>query len=51
MIKIVGLEAVKEKKVIAIGPITGKALEKNNISYEMSSEYTTKGIIDKLLEN
>ncbi|MTK11454.1 MAG: uroporphyrinogen-III C-methyltransferase [Clostridiaceae bacterium] len=50
MIKIVGLESIKQKKVISIGPITGKALEKNDVNYEMCSEYTTKSIIDKLLE-
>ena len=51
MIEIVGLEAIKQKRVISIGPITGKALEKHGISYEMCDEYTTKGVIDKLLES
>lgn len=50
MIELVGLEAVKEKKAISIGPITGKALEINNITYEICEEYTTEGVIRKLLE-
>ena len=46
MIEIVGLEAIKEKKAIAIGPITYKELEKNGIEAVMSKEHSTNGIID-----
>lgn len=49
MIKLVGITAIKEKKAVAIGPITGKELEKHNIVYDMSLEYTTDGVIDTIL--
>lgn len=50
LISIVGLDNIKTKECIAIGPITGKELDKNNISYIMCEEYSTDGIINKLLE-
>lgn len=50
MISMVGLDKLKSKKCIAIGPITGNELEKNNIPYEMCEEYTTDGMIKKLLQ-
>lgn len=50
MIKIVGLEAIKQKRVISIGPITGKALDSHDVSFEMCDEYTTKSVLDKLIE-
>ncbi|OAA94748.1 uroporphyrinogen-III C-methyltransferase [Clostridium coskatii] len=50
MIELVGLSAIKEKQVISIGPITGKELKKHDIDYEMSEEYTTDGVIKRLLE-
>jgi uroporphyrinogen III methyltransferase/synthase len=50
MIKIVGLESIKRKRVISIGPITGKALDRCGVNYKICEEYTTKGVIDKLLE-
>ncbi|MBV7275245.1 uroporphyrinogen-III C-methyltransferase [Clostridiaceae bacterium UIB06] len=50
MIELVGLDSIKEKDVISIGPITGKELDKNGIKYSVSDEYTTEGVINKLLE-
>lgn len=50
MVELVGLDEIKNKKVIAIGPITGKTLEKNEVDYEICDEYTTEGIIRKLLD-
>lgn len=50
MIKMVGKEAIIEKKCIAIGPITAKELDKNNINYEICDQYSMDGIINKLLE-
>ncbi|MFC0903622.1 uroporphyrinogen-III C-methyltransferase [Clostridium sp. MT-14] len=49
MICLVGIEAIRQKKVVAIGPITGKELEKHDICYHMSQEYTTKGVIDTIV--
>lgn len=50
MIELVGLNSIKDKNVIAIGPITGKELDKNEIKYSVSDEYTTDGVINKLIE-
>lgn len=50
MIDLVGLSSIKEKEVISIGPITGKELEKNEISYSVCDEYTTDGVINKLIK-
>ncbi|MEY8000255.1 uroporphyrinogen-III C-methyltransferase [Clostridium sp. Mt-5] len=49
MIQLVGITAIKEKNVVAIGPITGKELESHNIVYDMSHEYTTEGVINTIL--
>lgn len=51
MIELVGLENIKKKEVISIGPITGKELEKYNINYKMSEEYTTDGVIKLILQD
>ncbi len=50
MISIVGIDAIREKNIIAIGPITAKELSKNNIKCTICNEYSINGIIDKLLE-
>ncbi|GAA0730766.1 uroporphyrinogen-III C-methyltransferase [Clostridium malenominatum] len=50
MIEMVGLEALKSKECIAIGPITSKELEKNGIKHIVCDEYCNDGIIKKLLE-
>lgn len=50
MITLVGIDNIKEKKVLAIGPITAKELEKNNISYLLCKEASNKGIIESLCE-
>lgn len=50
MIKLVGLKSIGKKDIIAIGPITGKELEKNGLEYTMSETYTIDGIIKKLKE-
>jgi uroporphyrinogen III methyltransferase / synthase len=50
MIKLVGLDAIREKSCIAIGPVTEKELKLNQIQCDVSREYTSEGIINKLLE-
>lgn len=50
LIDMVGLEKVKEKSVIAIGPITNQELIKNNIPAAVCEKYSIEGIISKLLE-
>lgn len=50
MMELVGIEAIREKYIVAIGPITGKELKKNNLKYTMSETYTEDGIIKKLRE-
>ncbi len=49
MIGLVGIDSIKEKRVISIGPITGNALEKQGIKYEICDEYTTEGVLKKLI--
>ncbi len=51
MLELVGLDNIKQKRVIAIGPITGNELNKQNINYEICDEYTTEGIIKKLIHD
>ena len=50
MMEMVGLEKVQGKHCIAIGPITEKALIKNNISCQVSKKYTMDGLVDCLLD-
>lgn len=50
MIELVGLDSIKERNIISIGPITGKELEKNGIDYSVCSEYTTDGVINELIK-
>jgi len=50
MINMVGLDKLRRKINIAIGPITFKELEKHSISSLISDEFTTEGMIKKLLQ-
>lgn len=50
LIEMVGIDKVKEKQVLAIGPITNKELMKNGINAVVCDEYSTDGIIKKLIE-
>ncbi|ACO84978.1 TPA: uroporphyrinogen-III C-methyltransferase [Clostridium botulinum] len=50
MISMVGIDSIKEKSIIAIGPITAAELYKNNIECSICDEYSINGIIDKLLD-
>lgn len=50
LVEIVGLEAIKNKTCIAIGPITKNELEKYNIACITADEYTTDGIVSKLMK-
>ena len=50
MIKLVGIHAIKQKKSVAIGPITAKELENNGVNTFVCQEYSEEGIINKLLE-
>ncbi|HCL4547951.1 uroporphyrinogen-III C-methyltransferase [Clostridium botulinum] len=50
MISMVGIDSIKEKNIIAIGPITARELDKNNIECSSCDEYSINGIIDKLLD-
>lgn len=48
MIKIVGIEAIKSKVSIAIGPITYKELKKNGIKAVKCKEHSEAGIIKEI---
>ncbi|WP_163193094.1 uroporphyrinogen-III C-methyltransferase [Clostridium thermarum] len=50
MIELVGIEVLRGKKAVAIGPITERELINNNIQCVVSEEHSTEGIINKLLE-
>ncbi|WP_434305842.1 uroporphyrinogen-III C-methyltransferase [Clostridium botulinum] len=50
MISMIGIDSIKEKNIIAIGPITAAELDKNNIECSICDEYSINGIIDKLLD-
>lgn len=50
MIQLVGLEGLRGKKAVAIGPVTAKELNDNKLSCITCDEYSTDGIIKKLLE-
>ncbi|MCJ7689490.1 MAG: uroporphyrinogen-III synthase, partial [Clostridiaceae bacterium] len=50
MIKLVGLDAIVQKKSVAIGPITAKELALNGINPSVCKEYSEDGIISKILE-
>ena len=50
MITMVGLETLKSKIALAIGPITVKALSDQGIEAVMCDEYSCEGIINKLLK-
>jgi uroporphyrinogen III methyltransferase/synthase len=50
MIDMVGLDAIKEKLSLAIGPITHKELKNHGIEAYISEEYCEQGIINKLID-
>lgn len=50
MISMLGINRIREKECIAIGPITGAELHKNNIKYSVCDEYSCDGIIKNLLQ-
>jgi uroporphyrinogen III methyltransferase / synthase len=50
MINQFGIEAVKSKKALAIGPITEKELLRHGVECIVSNEYSTEGMINKLME-
>ncbi|GAA0179475.1 uroporphyrinogen-III C-methyltransferase [Clostridium sediminicola] len=50
MIKMIGLEELKKKNSLAIGPITNKELMDNGIEAFVCEEYSSEGLIEKLLE-
>lgn len=50
MISMLGINRIREKECIAIGPITGDELSKNDIKYSVCDEYSSDGIIKNLLQ-
>lgn len=49
MISMLGIDKIRGKECIAIGPITGAELYKNDIKYSICDEYSSDGIIKNLL--
>lgn len=50
LISMVGLEEIKKKQCIAIGPITEKSLKESGIDCYVCTEHSEDGIIKKLME-
>lgn len=50
MVKMLGVDKLKSKKSIAIGPKTGKALESYDIGYIMCDEHSEEGFLKKIVE-
>ena len=50
MIEMVGLETLKEKKALAIGPITLKALKESGIDAFICKEHSDEGLIGEIKE-
>lgn len=50
MIEMVGIEALKDKKVVAIGPITLKTLIENKIDAVVCKEHSDDGLIEEIKE-
>ncbi|HEY8805080.1 MAG TPA: uroporphyrinogen-III C-methyltransferase [Clostridium sp.] len=50
MITMVGIETIKSKTALAIGPITAKALSEQGIEATMCDVYSVEGVIRKLVE-
>jgi len=50
MITLVGIDKIKEKSIISIGPITSKALNIHQLSYTQCDKIGTQGIIDTLIK-
>lgn len=48
MIKIFGIDKIKEKKAISIGPLTSKELDKNNILCETCTEHSEEGFLKQV---
>lgn len=48
LVDMLGVEVIREKLCIAIGPITKKEMDKFNIEAIVAEEYTTDGIIERL---
>lgn len=50
MVEMLGVDKIKEKKNIAIGPQTFKALEKYNIECEMCKKHSEDGFLSEIVE-
>lgn len=50
MISIVGIDKLKNKTSLAIGPITKKELDLNNMASHVCDVYTSDNLVDRLLE-
>ena len=50
LIKMIGLENIKDKEIIAIGDITEAELVKQNLDCHVCEEASTDGLIEKILE-
>lgn len=50
LIKMIGIENIKDKEIIAIGDITEAELIRNNLDGHVCEEASTDGLIEKILE-
>ena len=50
MIDMLGLEAIKEKKLIAIGPQTAKAIKERNMECFICKKHSEEGFLKEIIE-
>lgn len=50
MVKLVGLNKIKEKKVISIGPLTNKKLKEYNINAYVCKKHSEEGFLEEVVE-
>ena len=49
MIEMLGIDKIKEKKAIAIGPQTKKALEENSIKALICAKHSEEGFLEEVV--
>ena len=50
MIDMLSLEAIREKKLIAIGPQTAKAIKERNMECFMCKKHSEEGFLNEIIE-
>ena len=51
LIDMVGLEPIRAKRLLAIGPITLQELQKHGLAADVCAKYSADGILQQLIKN